>query len=107
MDKHKESSTIGDRLKTNSMNSKEFARRIIPDTSTNCYHGIDRKRSKKRTPEELAIRKKNIEQTLKRRRDGICSEIERGWFLQGAHLEKHRHNLQVTQELMARGLLWP
>ncbi|KAJ7394210.1 hypothetical protein OS493_000012 [Desmophyllum pertusum] len=64
------------------------------------------KRQRKKTLEELAIRKTNIEQTLKRRRNGICNEIERNWFLQGAHLEKHRHNLQVTHELMARGLMW-
>ena len=88
----------------NSMNSKGEMRQTIPKRSSDYYHG---KRRKKSTPEELAIRKKNIEQSLKRRRDGVCSEIERGWFLQGAHLEKHRHNLQVTQKLMVRGLLWP
>lgn len=62
---------------------------------------------KQRTPEELEIRKRNIEQILKRRRNGICSEVERSWFTQGAYLEKHRHNLKVTQDLISRGLLYP
>lgn len=62
---------------------------------------------KQRTPEELEIRKRNIEQILKRRRNGICSEVERSWFIQGAYLEKHRHNLKVTQDLISRGLLYP
>lgn len=62
---------------------------------------------KQRTPEELEIRKRNIEQILKRRRNGICSEVERSWFTQGAYLEKHRHNLKVTQDLISRGFLYP
>ena len=62
---------------------------------------------KQRTPEELEIRKRNIEQILKRRRNGICSEVERSWFIQGAYLEKHRHNLKVTQDLISRGFLYP
>ncbi len=65
--------------------------------------------SRKRTrssPEELAMRKKSIEHTLQRRRNAICSEIERDWFQQGAYLEKHRQNLQVTHELTVRGLMW-
>ena len=64
-------------------------------------------RKRKKSPEELAIRKRSIEQNLKHRRNAVCNEIERGWFLQGAYLEKHRHNLQVTHELTNRGLLWP
>lgn len=62
---------------------------------------------KQRTPEELEIRKRNIEQILKRRRNGICSEVERSWFIQGAYLEKHRHNLKVTQDLISGGFLYP
>lgn len=57
------------------------------------------------SPEELAVRKDSIQHTLKQRRDAISTEIERSWFLQGAHLEKHRHNLQVTHELTIRGLM--
>lgn len=45
-------------------------------------------------------------ETDRNRRNAICNEIERHWFLQGAYLEKHRHNLQVTHELTARGLMW-
>lgn len=57
------------------------------------------------TPEELTeelIR----EQSLRTRRNAICNEIERRWFIQGAYLVKHRHNLQVTHELTVRGLMW-
>ena len=60
---------------------------------------------RRRTPEERALRMRNIVKTLNRRRVGICCEIERDWFLEGAHLEKHRHNLQVSHELTVRGLL--
>jgi len=58
------------------------------------------------SPEKLAVRKRSIEHTLRQRRNGICNEIERSLFLQGACLEKHRHNLQVTYELTVRGLMW-
>ncbi|KAJ7394211.1 hypothetical protein OS493_000013 [Desmophyllum pertusum] len=68
-------------------------------------YSLEKRQKNKRTPEKLATLKRNIEQTLKRRRNGICNEIERNWFIQGAHLEKHRHNLQVTRELTARGLM--
>ena len=64
------------------------------------------KKRKRSAPEQLAIRKKNIQHTLRQRRNGICNEIERSWFVQGAYLEKHRHNLQVTHELTVRGLMW-
>ena len=68
---------------------------------------MSKKRIRKRSsPEELAVRKKSIEHTLKQRRNAICSEIERSLFQQGAYLEKHRHNLQVTHELTVRGLMW-
>lgn len=59
---------------------------------------------KKRTPEETEDRRRKIVETLNKRRNAICSELERAWFLEGAHLEKHRHNLQVTHELTIRGL---
>ena len=53
----------------------------------------------------LALRKRIIQETLAKRRNAVCSEIERAWVLQGSHLEKHRHNLQVTHELQVRGLM--
>ena len=59
---------------------------------------------KKRTPAEIADRRRQVIETLNRRRNAVCSEIERAWFLEGAHLEKHRHNLQVTHDLTVRGL---
>ena len=64
------------------------------------------KKRKRDSPEELAVRKKSIEHTLRQRRNGICNEIERSLFQQGAYLEKHRHNLQVTHQLTERGLMW-
>ena len=65
------------------------------------------KSSRKRlSPEELAVKKKSMQYTLKQRRNAICTEIERRLFLQGASLEKHRHNFQVTHDLTARGLMW-
>ena len=60
---------------------------------------------KKRTPEEMASRRRKVIETLNKRRGAVCSEIERAWFVEGTHLEKHRHNLQVTHELTVRGLL--
>ncbi|KAJ7394209.1 hypothetical protein OS493_000011 [Desmophyllum pertusum] len=60
----------------------------------------------KSTPGKLSTGENSSEQSLRDRRNGICNEIERRWFLQGAYLEKHRHNLQVTHELTARGLMW-
>lgn len=68
---------------------------------------LRKRNSMKKTPEELAIRMIIIEQTLQTRRNAICKEIERKMYIQGACLEKHRHNLQITHELMSRGLLWP
>ena len=64
------------------------------------------KNRKRDSPEKLAVRKRSIEHTLRQRRNGICNEIERSLFQQGAYLEKHRHNLQVTHELTVRGLMW-
>ena len=64
------------------------------------------KKRKRSSPEELAVRKQSIEHALKQRRNAICSEMERNCFQQGAFLEKHRHNLQVTHELTVRGLMW-
>lgn len=51
------------------------------------------------------LKRRLIESTLRKRRNAVCSEIERGWFLQGSHLEKHRHNLRATLELQDRGLM--
>ena len=65
------------------------------------------KQTKRRrgTAKEREERMRRIVETLNRRRDAICSEAERNWFLQGACLQKHRHNLQVTHELTLRGLM--
>lgn len=98
----KEGLSNGDRSPVNSLEG------------TNGYHAVPtrgmfslRKRNTmKKTLEELAIGMNIIEKTLKKRRDAICSEIERKMFIQGACLEKHHHNLQITHELMSRGLLW-
>ncbi len=57
--------------------------------------------SRKRTrssPEELAVRRKSIEDTLRQRRSAICSEIERSCFQQGAYLEKHRHKFLTNSQ---------
>ena len=51
------------------------------------------------------LKRRLIEDTLRKRRSAVCSEIERTWFLEGSHLEKHRHNLRVTLELQDRGLM--
>ena len=51
------------------------------------------------------LKRRLIEGTLQKRRNAVCSEIERTWFYQGSHLEKHRHNLRVTLELQDRGLM--
>lgn len=51
------------------------------------------------------LKRRLIEGTLQKRRNAICSEIERTWFLEGSHLEKHRHNLRVTLALQDRGLM--
>ena len=59
---------------------------------------------KKLTADEMTIRRRKVVATLNRRRNAVCKETERDWFLEGASLEKHRHNLQVTHELEARGL---
>ena len=60
---------------------------------------------KRSTPEERAIRLRNIVNTLNGRRNAICSELERSCFRKGTILEKHRHNLQISFELTIRGLL--
>ena len=53
----------------------------------------------------LAQTRRVIQETLVRRRNAVCSEIERTWFAQGSHLEKHRHNLQATHKLKTHGLM--
>ena len=68
---------------------------------------VSKKRKKTSTAEDMAIRRENVVRTLNQRRDAVCKEIERSWFIQGAYLEKHRHNLQVTHRLRERGLMWP
>ena len=60
---------------------------------------------KKINPQEMAIRRRKVVETLNKRRGAVCSEIERGWFLEWTHLEKLRHNLQATHKLTERGLL--
>ena len=54
---------------------------------------------------QYLLKRRLIENTLRKRRNAVCSEIERGWFLQGRQLEKHRHNLRATLELQDRGLM--
>ena len=68
---------------------------------------VSKKRKKTSTAEDMAIRRENVVRTLNQRRNAVCKEIERSWFIQGAYLEKHRHNLQVTHRLRERGLMWP
>ena len=65
-----------------------------------------KKRKKSPAAEEMKIRRGKVIRTLNQRRDAICKETERGLFVEGAYLEKHRHNLQVTHELQQRGLMW-
>ena len=68
---------------------------------------ISKKRKKSPSAEVMAQRREDVLVTLNQRRDAICKEIEKTWFIEGAYLEKHRHNLQVTHELSERGLMWP
>ena len=79
--------------------SRAMARAVAAAMST--------KRKRSHTIEEMTARRENIVRTLNQRRDAVCKEIERSWFVEGAYLEKHRHNLQVTHELEERGLMWP
>ena len=65
-----------------------------------------KKRRRTPTVEEMKIRRGKVVRTLNQRRDAICKEIERSWFVEGAYLEKHRHNLQVTHKLEQQGLMW-
>ena len=65
---------------------------------------ISKKRKRSPTPEEMAIRRQNLERIFDQRRSAICEEIERTWFLKGASLQVHRHNLKCTYELRKRGL---
>ena len=63
------------------------------------------RKKRRSTPIERANRMRNIVETLNRRRNAICGELERNWYFKGTHLQKHRHNLQISQELTVRGLL--
>ena len=65
---------------------------------------ILKKRKRTPTPEEMAIRRLNLERIFDQRRGAICEENERTWFLKGASLQIHRHNLKCTYELRKRGL---
>ena len=65
---------------------------------------ISKKRKRTPTPEEMAIRRQNLERIFDQRRGAICEEIERAWFLKGPSLQIHRHNLKCTYELRKRGL---
>lgn len=55
---------------------------------------------KKMSPDERERRRKIAIGILNKRRNAVCSEIERE-----VHLEQLRHNLQATYELTVRGLL--
>ena len=48
---------------------------------------ISKKRKRSPTPEEMAIRRQNLERIFDQRRGAICEEIERTWFLKGASLQ--------------------
>lgn len=63
------------------------------------------RKNRRGTPIERANRMRNIVETLNRRRNAICGELERNLYFKGTHLQKHRHNLQISQELTIRGLL--
>lgn len=63
------------------------------------------RKKRRSTPIERVNRMRNIVETLNRRRNAICGELERNWYFKGTHLQKHRHNLQISQELTVRGLL--
>lgn len=63
------------------------------------------RKNRRSTPIERANRMRNIVETLNRRRNAICSELERNLYFKGTHLQKHRHNLQISQQLTVRGLL--
>ena len=65
---------------------------------------ISKKRKRSPTPEEMAIRRQNLERIFDQWRLAICEEIERTWFLKGASLQVYRHNLKCTHELRKRGL---
>ena len=62
-----------------------------------------RKRKRSPTAEEMAMRRQNLERIFDQRRLAICEEIEKTWFLKGASLQIHRHNLKCTHELRKRG----
>lgn len=55
---------------------------------------------KKMSPDERERRRKIAIGILNKRRNAVCSEIERE-----VHLEQLRHNLQATYKLTVRGLL--
>ena len=65
---------------------------------------ISKKRKRSPTPQEMAVRRLNLERIFDQRRSAICEEIERTWFLKGASLQVHPHNLKCTYELRKRGL---
>lgn len=68
--------------------------------------GTSKKRKRTPTAEEMKIRRGKVLRTLNQWRDAICKEMEKSWFIEGAYLEKHRHNLLVTHKLEQRGLMW-
>ena len=66
---------------------------------------ISKKRKRSPTPEEMVIRRQNLERIFDQRRLAICEGIEKTWFLKGASLQIHRHNLKCHYELRKRGLI--
>ena len=88
-----------------SQTDKKVDHYIMPKRPPVVWDEEELRWKKKKTPQEMAERRKEVVETLKRRRNAVCREIERTWFLQGGYLEKHRHNLLVTHDLTERGLL--
>ena len=90
---------------TNNNNLAVLEQIKISRTETKGSEIAKQTKRRRSTAKEREERMRRIVETLNRRRDAICSEAERNWFLQGACLQKHRHNLQVTHELTLRGLM--
>lgn len=90
---------------TNNNNLAVLEQVKISKTETKGSESAKPRKRRRSTAKEREERMRRIVETLNRRRDAICTEAERNWFLQGACLQKHRHNLQVTHELTLRGLM--
>ena len=90
---------------TNNNNLAVLEQVKISKTETEGSESAKLTKRRRSTAKEREERMRRIVETLNRRRDAICTEAERNWLIQGACLQKHRHNLQVTHELTLRGLM--